>query len=78
MRIDEVEMISMLIPASASASNMSAATPGLLRIPAPTSDTLPMSASQVCPWASTCFAITSSTGSAVCRSACGIVNEMSV
>ena len=29
MRIDEVEMISMLMPASASASNMSAATPGI-------------------------------------------------
>ena len=38
--IDDVEMISMLIPASASASNMSAATPGWLFIPAPISETL--------------------------------------
>ena len=44
-RIDDVEMISMLMPASASASNMSAATPGSLRMPAPTSETLATSAS---------------------------------
>ena len=44
-RIDEVEMISMLIPASASASKMSAATPGWLFIPAPTTETLAMSGS---------------------------------
>ena len=45
MRMDEVEMISMLMPASASASNMSAATPGWLFIPAPTSETFAMSGS---------------------------------
>src|SRR5205823_13542262 len=45
IRIDEVEMIPMLIPASASAPNMSAATPGWLFIPAPTSETLPISRS---------------------------------
>src|SRR5205085_10887023 len=39
IRIGEVEIISMLIPSAASASNMSAATPGWLFIPAPTSET---------------------------------------
>ena len=51
-RIDEVEMISMLMPASASASNMSAATPGWVFIPAPTSDTFAMPGSVVTPSAS--------------------------
>src|SRR5688500_11264177 len=42
-RIDDVEMISMLIPLSASTSNMSAATPGWVFIPAPINDTLAIS-----------------------------------
>ena len=45
MRMVEVEIISMLTPASARASNMAAATPGLDFMPAPTSDTLAMSGS---------------------------------
>ena len=39
MRIGEVEIISMLMPSAASASNRSAATPGWAFMPAPTSDT---------------------------------------
>ena len=39
--MDDVEMISMLMPASASASNMSAATPGWLFMPAPMRRDLP-------------------------------------
>ena len=42
IRISEVEMMSMLTPASASASQNVAVTPGCERIPAPISDTLPM------------------------------------
>ncbi len=42
IRISEVEISSMLIPASASASQNVAVTPGWLFMPAPTSDTLPM------------------------------------
>ena len=42
MRISEVEIISMLTPASASAAKNVAATPGCERMPAPTSDTLPI------------------------------------
>ena len=45
MRIDDVEIISMLMPSAASASNMSAATPGLLLIPAPTSESLAIASS---------------------------------
>ena len=41
-RISEVEIISMLMPASASAWNSVAETPGCDRIPAPISDSLPM------------------------------------
>ena len=47
MRIGEVEIISMLMPSSASASNMSAATPGWDFIPAPTSESFAMSSSIV-------------------------------
>ncbi len=42
MRISEVEIISMLTPASASASQKVAETPGCERMPAPISETLPM------------------------------------
>ena len=43
--IGEVEIISMLIPSSASVSNTVAATPGCDRIPAPMIETLPISGS---------------------------------
>ena len=52
-RIADVEMISMLILASASVSKMSAATPGWLRIPAPTTETFAISGSTLKPAAST-------------------------
>ena len=42
IRISEVEIRSMLIPALASASQNVAVTPGWERMPAPISDTLPM------------------------------------
>ena len=45
MRIDDVEIISMLTPSFASVSNIVAATPGWVFIPAPTSETRPMSSS---------------------------------
>ena len=41
IRISEVEMMSMFTPASASASQNVAVTPGCERMPAPISDTLP-------------------------------------
>ena len=68
----------MFMPASASASNMSAATPGWLFMPAPISDTLAMSGSHVKPAASTSAAICRSIGSAAGTSSFGSVNEMSV
>src|SRR5699024_7761749 len=40
-RISEVEIISMLMPASRSAPNNRAETPGCERMPAPTSESLP-------------------------------------
>ncbi len=40
-RISEVEIISMLTPASPSAAKKPAATPGCERMPAPISETLP-------------------------------------
>src|SRR5699024_7804168 len=43
MRISEVEIMSMLMPPSPSARNSDAETPGEDFMPAPTSDTLPMS-----------------------------------
>jgi hypothetical protein len=42
IRISDVEIISTLTPASASAEKKIAATPGCERMPAPTSDSLPM------------------------------------
>jgi hypothetical protein len=42
MRISEVEIISMLMSASASARKSFAEMPGLVRMPAPTSDSLPI------------------------------------
>ena len=71
-------MISMLIPASASASNMSAATPGWERMPAPIRETLAMSESCVHRLAPTSSHAASRIGSATARSDFGSVNEMSV
>ena len=45
IRIEDVEIISMLMPSAASASNMSAATPGWLFIPAPTSESFAIASS---------------------------------
>jgi hypothetical protein len=45
IRISEVEIISMLTPAAASAVKNFALTPGCVRIPAPISDTLPIRSS---------------------------------
>ena len=42
MRISEVEIISMLTPAAASAEKNFAVTPGCERMPAPISETLPI------------------------------------
>ena len=42
MRISEVEIISMLMPASDSARNNCADTPALVRMPAPTTASLPI------------------------------------
>ena len=78
MRISEVEIISMLIPASNSEVNSFAVTPALERIPAPTTESLPI-------WSS-CERESKPTSSfsalsaviAVCASDFGSVNEMSV
>ena len=78
IRIDDVEMISMLIPASASASNMSAATPGWVFIPAPTSEIFAMSASVADASRADGRAISAKIGSARGRSSFGSVKEMSV
>jgi len=78
MRMVEVEIISMLTPALARASNMAAATPGLDFIPAPTSDTLAMSESATTSAAPTSSCRPRSTSMARLRSALGTVKEMSV
>jgi hypothetical protein len=78
MRIVEVEIISMLTPASASASNIAAATPGLDFMPAPTSETLAMPGSATTSAAPTSSLSPSSTAMAPVRSVLGTVNEMSV
>ena len=49
MRMDDVEIISMLTSAAASVSNMVAATPGFVFMPAPTRLTRAMSSSKVTP-----------------------------
>ncbi len=67
-------MISMLMPASASASNMSAATPGWLFIPAPISDTFAMSGSRSTRLAPISVDSASRMGSAIGRSVFGSVN----
>src|SRR5262249_13619817 len=78
IRIDDVEIISMLIPSRARTSNISAATPGWVFMPAPTSETRPISASWVTPAASRSSTIVSMTFRARVRSSRGTVNEMSV
>src|SRR4051794_273980 len=77
-RIDDVEMISMFTFASASASNMSAATPGWLFIPAPINETFAMSGSHVTPAAPMSPASSPRIRSATGTSSFGSVNEMSV
>ena len=47
MRIVDVEIISMLTPSAASVSNICAATPGLVFMPAPTSETRPIGVVEV-------------------------------
>jgi hypothetical protein len=71
-------MIPMLMPAAASASNMSAATPGCVRIPAPMSEIFAISGSWASPRASISAASGSSASNAGRISVLGSVNEMSV
>ncbi len=78
IRIDEVEIISMLMPASARVWNIFAATPGCERMPAPTSDTFPISGSAVHPSAPISAAMRSSTCSERDRSSFGRVKVWSV
>ena len=78
IRIDDVEIISMFTPSAASASNMSAATPGFDLIPAPTSESLAMPSSVSYRTAPTSVTIPESTASTRGRSARGSVNERSV
>ena len=78
MRIDDVEIISMLTPSDASASNISAATPGWLFIPAPTSEILAMSPSVENRNAPTSFTTPDRRRSNRGRSSRGTVKETSV
>ena len=68
----------MLMPAAARVSNMVADTPGWLRMPAPTSDTLAMSASASTSPAPISGARARVTSRLVSRSTFGTVKEMSV
>ena len=77
-RIDDVAIISMLMLPAARASNIRAATPGLLFIPAPTSDTLAISSSTVNPEPPTSCTTFSMTVRAWGTSALGSVNDRSV
>ena len=75
--IGEVEIISMLMPASPSTVKHLAATPGWLFIPAPTSDTCAIAGSvTIRPKPSSSW-IFSSCSRAVMRSSRGTVNDMS-
>ena len=67
----------MLMPASASASNMSAAIPGCVFMPAPTTETFATSMSVATAVAPTSAATAPRIGSALPRSVIGTVNEMS-
>ncbi len=78
MRISEVEIISMLMPASASAWNSLAEMPGLVRIPAPTSESLPISSSKRSSSKPICPRKDCSRWTAFGPSEEGNVNEMSV
>ncbi len=78
MRISLVEIISMLIPASNSASNSAAETPVLVRIPAPTSASLPIWSSYCSDWKPTSSFSAVSACSTRWPSDFGRVNEMSV
>src|SRR5262249_59172046 len=78
MRMVDVEIISMLTFSAASVSNIWAATPGFVRIPAPTNDTRPISASKLAPPASISTTILSTISIVRANSSLGIVNEISV
>src|SRR5690606_3656245 len=78
MRIVDVEIMSMLTPASDRAVNISAATPGWVFMPAPTSDTLPIRSSSSMPWAPISATSGWRASWAVRASVSGIVQEMSV
>ena len=74
----EVEIISMLTCSVARVSNICAATPGLVFMPAPTTDTRPMASSKLAPPASISTTILSTISIVRVSSSRGIVNEMSV
>src|ERR1039458_8059453 len=78
IRIDDVEIISMLIPRDASGSKVSAVTPGCVFIPAPTSDTRATSESLFTPEAPRSGTSASQTSVLTARSCPGTVKEMSV
>ena len=78
MRISDVEIISMLTPASAIAAKNVAVTPGCERMPAPISDTFPIWSSKSSDSNPMRDWIFVSALSAVWASAVGSVNEMSV
>jgi hypothetical protein len=75
--IGEVEIISRLMPRSARVRNMSAATPGLERMPAPTMLTMAMPSSTWYSRASSSSTTRSSAPAAGRRSSTGTVTEMS-
>ena len=77
-RISEVEIISMLTPASPMQAKNDAATPGCERMPAPISDTLPTWSSKSSDLKRVCSLILSRAAIAVGPSALGSVKEMSV
>ena len=74
----EVEIMPMLIEASARARNTPAATPGCDFIPAPTRLTLPIASSTSTDLASMDSAISAAISRAAARVDFGTVNEMSV
>ena len=78
MRMVDVEIISMLTFSAARVSNICAATPGFVRIPAPTNDTRPMAASKLLPPASMSTTTLSTISLVRANSSRGTVNEMSV
>ena len=74
----EVEIISMLMPAAASVSNMWAATPGWVCMPAPTRLTRAISSSALAPEASRSPCRSNTTSRAAASCSAGTVKLMSV